>query len=394
MGEHHTMTCLPRRDFLKFATGAFALPALSLSPAAGQLAVNPPKLPEVMPAERAAMAKLALAFMEKYDVPALSFAIGYGGEIIHADAFGFADRERSEPVSPARRFRIASVSKMLTSAAIFSLIEQGRITLSDYVFGPGAVLGTDFGRPPYSAGIDQITLEHLLMHTAGGWANGRGDPMFRPPNLSHFELIAWVLADRPLDHPPGTTHAYSNFGYCVLGRVIEKLTRRPYGDYIRGQILNRCGVTEMTIAGNTLEQRQSGEVKYYAQGGENPYGMNVRRMDSHGGWIARPADVVNFLMHIDGYAKPPNILKPDTIRTMTTGSAVSPGYAKGFSINKYGNVWHNGSLPGTSTIAVRTRGGFCWAAFTNTRRNNSALNSDLDRLNWDMVRKVASWQVS
>jgi hypothetical protein len=57
-------------------------------------------------------------------------------------------------------------------------------------------------------------------------------------------------------------------------------------------------------------------------------------------------------------------------------------------------VWHNGSLPGTSTIAVRTRGGFCWAAFTNTRRYNSALDSDLDRLNWDMVRTVASWHVS
>jgi CubicO group peptidase (beta-lactamase class C family) len=388
------MTDLPRRNFLKFATGACALAALSLRPAAGQLVVNPPQIPATTSAERAAMGQLVLAFMDKYDALALSFAIGYGGEIIHADAFGFVDRERSEQVSPAHRFRIASVSKTLTSATIFSLIEQGRITLSDKVFGPGAVLGTDFGRQPYSAGIDQITLEHLLMHTAGGWTNGHGDPMFRPPNMSHSELITWVLANRPLDHPPGTTPAYSNFGYCVLGRVIEKLTRQPYADYVRSQILNRCGVTEMTIAGNTLEQRQSGEVKYYAQGGENPYGMNVRRMDSHGGWIARPADIVNFLMHIDGYAKPPNILKPDTIRTMTTGSAVSPGYAKGFAINKYGNVWHNGSLPGTSTIAVRTRGGFCWAAFTNTRRYNSALDSDLDRLNWDMVRKVANWHVS
>jgi CubicO group peptidase (beta-lactamase class C family) len=224
------------------------------------------------------MGQLVLAFMDKYDAPALSFAIGYGGEITHADAFGFVDRERIEQVSPAHRFRIASVSKTLTSATIFSLIEQGRITLSDKVFGPGAVLGTDFGRQPYSAGIDQITLEHLLMHTAGGWTNGHGDPMFRPPNMSHSELITWVLANRPLDHPPGTTPAYSNFGYCVLGRVIEKLTRQPYADYVRGQILNRCGVTEMTIAGNTLEQRQSGEVKYYAQGGENPYGMNVRRI--------------------------------------------------------------------------------------------------------------------
>jgi CubicO group peptidase (beta-lactamase class C family) len=388
------MTYLPRRDFLKFATGAFALPALSLSPAAGQLAVNPPQLPEVTPAERAEMAKLALAFMEKYNVPALSFAVGYAGEIVHMDSFGLADRERNEPVTPAHRFRIASVSKMVTSATIFSLIEQSRTTLSDKVFGPGSLLSTSFGRPPYSAGIDQITIEHLLTHTAGGWTNADRDPMFAYPNMNHAELITWTLANRPLDHPPGTNNAYSNFGYCVLGRVIEKLTRQSYSDYVRGQILARCGVTDMTIGGNELEQRQRGEVKYYAQGRENPYNMNVRRMDSHGGWIAQPADIVNFLMHIDGYAKPPNILKPATIQTMTTAPTTSPGYAKGFAINKYGNWWHNGSLPGTSTIAVRTRGGFCWAAFTNTRRPNSYLDLDLDRLNWAMVGKIESWHVS
>jgi hypothetical protein len=63
-------------------------------------------------------------------------------------------------------------------------------------------------------------------------------------------------------------------------------------------------------------------------------------------------------------------------------------------VNNNDNWWHNGSLPGTSTIAVRTHGGFCWAAFTNTRRHNSRLDADLDRLNWNMVRAVESWRVS
>jgi hypothetical protein len=69
-------------------------------------------------------------------------------------------------------------------------------------------------------------------------------------------------------------------------------------------------------------------------------------------------------------------------------------YAKGFCVNRSDNWWHNGSLPGTSTIAVRAHGGFCWAAFTNTRRRNSNMDGDLDELNWNMAREVAEWRVA
>jgi len=166
--------------------------------------------------------------------------------------------------------------------------------------------------------------------------------------------------------------------------------RRPYEAYVHEAVLGRCGITDMAIGGNTLAQRRPGEVKYFGHGG-NPYGMNVTRMDSHGGWIARPTDLVKFFMHVDGFAEPPNILKPATIRTMTTASSANAGYAKGWEVNKAGNWWHTGSLPGTATIAVRTHSGFCWAAFVNMRRQNSPLAGDLDRLIWNMVRKVGGW---
>src|SRR5262249_37060823 len=149
----------------------------------------------------------------------------------------------------------------------------------------------------------------LLTHTAGGWDNSKNDPMFSHPELNHAQLIERTLRERPLDHVPGEVFAYSNFGYCLLGRVIEKITRRAYDTHVGESILKRCGVTDMAIAGNTLAQRQQGEVKYYGQDG-NPYGMNVTRMDSHGGWIARAADLVQFLMRVDGFGVPPDILKP------------------------------------------------------------------------------------
>ena len=129
---------LGRRDLVKLAAAACALP-LPASGALAQLAPNPPSIRPPSPAERAAMARLARAFMDKYDVPALSFAIGYAGTIVHEDALGLADRERNEAVTPRHLFRIASVSKMITSVTIFRLIEENRLTLTDRAFGPWAV---------------------------------------------------------------------------------------------------------------------------------------------------------------------------------------------------------------------------------------------------------------
>jgi CubicO group peptidase (beta-lactamase class C family) len=112
--------------------------------------------------------------------------------------------------------------------------------------------------------------------------------MFMNGGMNHAELIEWTLHNRPLDYPPGEKYAYSNFGYCVLGRVIEKIANQPYATFVSNAVLKRCGINDMAIGGNTLAERRPQEAKYYGQG-DNPYGMNIARMDSHGGWIARPA---------------------------------------------------------------------------------------------------------
>jgi len=370
---------------MQLIAGAAVLPALP-SPAAENA--------EASPSERGEMSNLARAFTEKYAMPGLSVAVGRGGAILYEEAFGWADRETREPVSATHLFRIASVTKPITSVTLFSLIEEDRIRLTDKIFGPGAITGTDYGRPPYHPGVDEITVEHLLTHTGGGWANDAADPMFRNLELNQAQLIESTLRNRPLDQPPGRHYAYSNFGYCVLGRVIEKITRQSYASHVRDSVLKRCGITEMTIAGNTLAERHPREVKYYDSRNERePYAMDVARMDSHGGWLARPSDLVQFLMHVSGFATPPNILAPQSLHAMTSASAANANYAKGWAVNKFDNWWHTGSLPGTSTIAVRTHGGFCWAAFGNSRRLNSPLDRDLDDLIWEMVRRVKSWAV-
>jgi len=212
--------------------------------------------------------------------------------------------------------------------------------------------------------------------------------MFAHPRMNHHELIAWTLENRPLEHRPGASYAYSNFGYCILGRVLEKISGKPYEEFVRSNVLSRCGNEGMRLAGNTLAERAEKEVVYYVQKGEDPYGMNVRRMDSHGGWIATPTEVVEFATHVDGLNLETNILKPETIKQMTTPSAANPGYASGWQINRVPNWWHTGNLPGAVSLLVRTASGLCWAACCNTR----APGIDLDALMWKMVQAVPAWK--
>jgi CubicO group peptidase (beta-lactamase class C family) len=335
--------------------------------------------------ELAGMNEVATTFMHDHDVPGMSLAVGRGGMILHQKGYGFADRDHDERVTPAHLFRIASVSKPITSVAIFQLIQRGKLHLDDFVFGSGAILGTDFGAPPYQRHITDIRLEHLLTHTAGGWQNDAADPMFRNRAMNHRQLIAWALQEMPLLHAPGEQFAYSNFGYCVLGRVIENVTGRPYEQHVQSAVLAPCGITGMRIAGDTLAQRTKGEVVYYGAGGQFPYTMQVRRMDSHGGWLATASDLVRFAGRIEA------LLPPPVIAEMTTPSRVNTGYACGWAVNKAPNWWHTGSLPGTTSIMVRTASGFQWAALLNTREAHADTGAALDHMMWEMVRKVKSW---
>ena len=354
-----------------------------------------PALPEELaasptPDERKRLARLAADFMDTYEVPGLSVAIAIKGKPAYIEAFGVADQETSKALTPQHRFRIASISKPITSTGIFTLIEAGKLQLDEHVFGPNSILGDDYPWPADGSNT-KITIEHLLTHTAGGWGNLANDPMFLNKEMSHRELITWTLEHVPLTAPPGTSFAYSNFGYCVLGRVIEKLTGQTYEQYIKESILKRCGIIDMQIAGNTLRDRAINEVRYYSPAGGDPYGMNVARMDSHGGWIATPSEMTTFFVHIDGFKDTKQLLTDDTLRTMSTPTAANPGYAKGLSVNSANNWWHTGLLPGTETISVRTHSDFCWSAFTNTRSKFGDMTGALDQVVWHMVLSVADW---
>jgi CubicO group peptidase (beta-lactamase class C family) len=341
----------------------------------------------------AAIDRVAQTAMTNLGLPALSLAIAKDGRLVFAKAYGLADQAAGTPADTSSLFRVASVSKPITSVAIQLLVEQGALGLDDRVFGPGGHLGTLYGTqwnasplPASYQALQQVTIRHLLTHTAGGWQNDGSDPMFTHPAMTQAELITWTLDNRPLANAPGTRHAYSNFGYCVLGRVIEAVTGQGYADWVRANLLGPVGAGEMTIAGDTLASRLANEVVYYSST-ENPYGMQVARMDAHGGWLATPTDLVRLAVRVDGFATKPDVLSGPTIAAMTTPWAPGEGYAMGWAVNGLNNWWHDGSLPGTRSMLVRTSGGFTWAAMTNTRDNGV----DLDALMWDVVNAVTAW---
>jgi len=330
---------------------------------------------------------IAENFMRQFNVPALSVAIARHGRFIYSNAIGYLDQRTVEHATETSVFRIASVSKTLTSVAIFTLIDKGKLSLSDHIFGSRGILSefTDV-----SGTIDEITVHHLLTHTSGAWDNKNNDPMFQNPQLGHPELIAWTLANIKPIQSPGKVYAYSNFGYCLLGRVIERISGLPYSEYVQTQVLRRCGVTNMKVATNRYSERTQGEAVYYGSEGDgNPYGMNISRLDSAGGWIASASDLVRVAMHVDGFSYKPNILSNKSITAMTQPLLSTSNSACGWFVNRFPNWWHFGSLPGTTSLLVRTASGLCWSAIANTR--SEGIDSALDRTIWQMVKAIPDW---
>lgn len=328
------------------------------------------------------------AFMTKYSVPGLSIAVTKNEKLVYVKAYGKADTEAGTELTTEHKFRMASVSKPVTSVAIMKLIEEKKLSMDDLVFGNGALLGTTYGTKTYSENLKKITVKHLLHHTAGAWGNSQNDPMFLNNNMNFTQLINYTLDNMPVNKVPGTVYDYSNFGYCLLGRIIEKLSGKSYEEYVKSAILIPAGIKNMEIGGSTLSDRKQNEVKYYgtASGGSTPYAYNIERMDAHGGWIASPAEVVRFMCAVDGFSGRKDVINNESVQLMTAvpQQTAASLYAAGWGVR--GKLWwHMGSLPGNvCEIARNGENGVNAYIVVNTRGGGQFTN-DLDILIWDGI---------
>jgi N-acyl-D-amino-acid deacylase len=362
------------------------------------------------------------SFMEKWSVPGVAVAIVKDGRLVFARGYGYADNAARTLVQPDSLFRIASVSKPTTAVAVLKLAEEGRLRLTDRAFAILNELEPPAGKTPDSR-LQDITIEQLLTHTAGWDIAQLGyDPQFDlhsraaeafgvTPPADAGTIVRYMMGER-LSFSPGSRYVYSNFGYNVLGRVVEAITGLSYEQYVESSILLPMGITEMRIGHTRLTERAAGEVKYYALAGGTTQsvfpgqgsvawpdgGWYLEAMDAHGGWIGSAIDMMRFVTHVDGRPGPTDILTNASIQKMTARPAISQWngsswwYALGWCVNTNGNWWHDGSLDGTGSILVRASNGLSWFAVTNHRpRNWEDFNLAMDNMMWESVNGVTSW---
>jgi CubicO group peptidase (beta-lactamase class C family) len=345
-------------------------------------------------------------FMVSHKVSAGALAITYESRLVLARGYSWSDA-KLPPTEPTSLFRIASLSKPITSAGIFKLVEDGRLGLDDKVMEI-LPFGAPKGKSP-DPKLKEVTILHLLEHL-GGWDRGKAfDPMFADKKISkalgvplpvtQADIITF-MNDQPLQYEPGTKFTYSNYGYCLLGRIIERKTGMDYEDYIKKSVLSPLGITRMRIGRSGLEDRAPCEVTYESKRGSAYGSFNLRNMDSHGGWLASAPDLVRFAAAFDDAANCP-ILSADSIETMFSLPATiareeyKPGeyyYACGWEVRDYGNgrrnTWHTGSLPGCYTFMARWSNGVNCVVLFNKR------DSDFDKIDpilFKAVESVTAW---
>ena len=314
-------------------------------------------------------------FMTKYNVPGASLAVTKNGKLVYIKGFGNADNGTGEKVTPAHRFRLASVSKTFTGVAIMKLVQEGKLNLDGKVFGTGSVLGTDFGTAPYNTNLSNITVRHLLQNVSGSWGSVTGgDVIDQNPSYNYKQLLDWIINTRPNPKVPGTFYDYSNVNFVIAGRIIEKISGKTYINYIKEDVLAPIGGTQTEMSGKTEADRKTNEVKYYGQGKDAPYVYNIAfpRRDADGGLMTTASDLLRFVNAFDGFPTRPDILNASSITSLTTPSTVYSGYACGIGIWSAENVWFNyGSLPGTRTGFMRHNNGMCVALLLNSRADPS-----------------------
>lgn len=344
--------------------------------------VDVPPTQQITQNDIAEVDKVVKDYMDKYKIPGLSLAVTKNEKLVYVKGYGKADKEKNLDVTPNSIFRIASISKTITGIAITKLIEEGKLNMDNKVFGATGILGTTYGKKAYSTKLTSLTVRNLLQHTSGGWPTDGTDPAFKSPELSSKDLIDWTLDNTTLPNVPGEVYQYSNFGYILLGVIIEKVSNKTYENYVKEAIFKPIGIESASVAGNTLEEQKTNEVKYYGTtaGGSSPYIYNLRRLASAGGWTISAKDLVKLIAHVDGFEGRKDLLNPNSIKLFTTIASLSkPSYYANGILIQSNDWWHNGSLPGTLSHFSRNNNRITAVAIVN-QRNGGNDSNDLNLL--------------
>ena len=364
--------------------------------------------------EFSGMERTIRSFMRRWEIAGASIAVSKDGQLVFAKGFGLADKSNKTEIEPYNKFRIASISKLVTAVAIMKLQEEGKLSVSDCVFGPDGILNDTFYSDPKDKRVYGITVAHLLSHE-GGWSTRWGDQMFIPfvvaesmgvnPPVDTKTIVRFAL-NKGLHFTPGTGRAYSNLGYAILGLVIEKVTGMSYYDYCRKEILEPIGIFDMALARNLPDEKAPYEVTYYEPGDAvlkpsiygtdslvpASYGGNdIEALGGAGGWLATAPDLMKLLLAIDGFDSKKDILSHESITFMTD---TNMGFAPvGWKTTIYdGTWWRTGTFSGTAGMMKRQSDGTAWVVLLNTSAwNGPEISTDINYMMARALSQVKFW---
>ncbi|SDG22829.1 CubicO group peptidase, beta-lactamase class C family [Sinosporangium album] len=356
-------------------------------------------------------------FMRERSIGGAQLAVARKGKILMVRSYGTyttgADGKQQAVVEPTSLFRIASLSKHVTAAAIMRLVQEGRLSLSAPVT---TLLGLSASA---DARLKQVTVLRLMQHL-GGWDLGVSkDPLWIDHAIAsslgvalpigHAQIMRYMTARR-LDFTPGSKMVYSNYGYLLLGRIIEKVSGMSYESYVKQKLFAPVRITRMRIGKSLKSQAAPTEVDYHsrytaksvvdASGAVVPYpygGFNLPNYDSTGGWLASAVDVVKFDMIFDKAGPVLNGTSINRLLAVPETGTTSSGswYGGGWWVRKSGsgfNTWHSGSIPGTFSFAGRTSAGVSYCAIFNRREEEGTPDFDvIDPLLYDAAAAVTTW---
>jgi len=205
------------------------------------------------PAQIAAIDVAATKTLATTGVPAASVAVVQDGKIVYAHAYGL--QRAGVPARAEARYKIASISKQFTAAALLLLAEDGKISLDD----PVAKYLPDLTR------ANEVKIRQLLSHTSGYrdyWPQDFAFIDMETPTTPQHILDKWAKA--PLDFDPGTRWQYSNTGYVAAGRIVEQVSGMKLLDFLKARVFDRLGMHPVDLDTGLTEADPLGYHRYAA----------------------------------------------------------------------------------------------------------------------------------
>lgn len=247
--------------------------------------------------------------MQRVGVPGLSIALVDDQTVVWAQGFGYADDARKLPASAQTLYGIGSISKLFTATAVMQQVEQGRIALD----APVSRYLPEFSMRTRYTGSGPITARNLLTHHAGL----PGDYLKGMWSLhpAPFEQVFPLLHDEYVAYPPGLVYSYSNLGYALLGRLVEKVSGKSYTSYMQEALLTPLGMDDSRFL--MQPTNDPALAVGYRQGKPGAERYLLREVPA-GALVSNVSDMSRFIRMLlaDGRVGSRAVLSPETLQEM------------------------------------------------------------------------------